>query len=72
MARELGAESLRYLPVDAVARAIGLDTSRLCRACITGHYPTPAGQRLYQIAVRPNNGAGSRGRTYERAAAAPV
>jgi amidophosphoribosyltransferase len=71
MARELGANSLRYLPIEAVARAIGLDASRLCRACITGQYPTPAGQRLYQIAkaqVGPSGGA--RRRTYEREAAA--
>ncbi len=71
MARELGADSLRYLPVDAIARAIGLDSSRLCRACITGHYPTPAGQRLYQIASqRTNESSGSRKRTYEREPAA--
>ena len=25
--------------------------SDLCRACITGHYPTPHGQQLYQIAL---------------------
>ncbi len=67
MARELGADSLRYLPVDAVARAIGLDSSRLCRACITGQYPTPAGQRLYQIASMPASElTGPRRRTYER------
>jgi amidophosphoribosyltransferase len=72
MAHDLGAESLRYLPVEAVARAIGLDTSRLCRACITGQYPTPAGQRLYQIASKPENGMGVRGRTYERAAPAVI
>ena len=40
MARELGATSLFYLPVDAVARCIDLPEGRLCRACITGEYPT--------------------------------
>ena len=73
MARELGADSLRYLPIEAVARAIGLDSSRLCRACITGQYPTPAGQHLYQLAGRKpsgsNGNAGPRRRTYEREAA---
>ena len=49
MAKELGADSLRYLPVDAIARAVSLSSDRLCRACITGQYPTPTGQRLYQI-----------------------
>lgn len=71
MARELGADSLRYLPIESVARAVGLDASRLCRACITGEYPTAFGQRLYQLAKLPPAQAGSqRKRTYERQAAA--
>jgi amidophosphoribosyltransferase len=49
MARELGADSLRYLPVEAIARAVTLSPERLCRACITGKYPTETGQQLYQI-----------------------
>ena len=48
MAAELGADSLFYLPLEAVARCIGLDADRLCRACLTGEYPTPTGERLYQ------------------------
>lgn len=51
MAEALGADSLRYLPVDSIARSIGMQTSSLCRACITGRYPTPAGRELYQIAL---------------------
>ena len=39
MAAELGADSLFYLPLEAVARCIGLDASRLCRGCLTGKYP---------------------------------
>ena len=39
MAKELGADSLRYLPVEAIARSVDLERDRLCRACITG--PTP-------------------------------
>ncbi|MDR3233481.1 MAG: amidophosphoribosyltransferase [Planctomycetaceae bacterium] len=46
MAKDLGADSLRYLPVDAVSRAIGLPPERLCRACITGQYPTQWGRKL--------------------------
>ena len=49
MAKELGADSLRYLPVEAIARSVSLSTERLCRACITAQYPTPTGQQLYQI-----------------------
>jgi amidophosphoribosyltransferase len=70
MARELGADSLRYLPVEAIARSVGLSSERLCRACVTSHYPTPAGEHLYQIdavdAVAVG-GDGRRGaRAYER------
>ncbi|MGW8258101.1 MAG: amidophosphoribosyltransferase, partial [Thermoguttaceae bacterium] len=66
MAAKLGADSLRYLPVDAIARAIGLDESELCRACITGQYPTPGGMHLAQIALE-NFRNNVIGRTYETA-----
>ena len=72
MARELGADSLRYLPVEAIARAIGLSSDRLCRACITGDYPTATGQQLYQIDAEESfhaNGAGGI-RAYELTAPA--
>ncbi len=49
MAERLGADSLRYLPVEAIARAIDLPKENLCQACITGEYPTPHGQSLYSI-----------------------
>lgn len=51
MARELGADSVRYLPVEAIARALDRPDSDLCRACITGEYPTAHGQQLYQVAL---------------------
>jgi amidophosphoribosyltransferase len=67
MAKELGADSLRYLPVEAIARSVTFAPGRLCRACITGQYPTPTGQQLYQLeqhadASSPRNG---RHRAYE-------
>ena len=71
MARQLGADSLRYLPVESIARAIGFDADQLCRACITGEYPTQAGQELYQIALQ-NADTADAARTYEAPAAAPV
>ncbi len=67
MARELGADSLFYLPLEAVARCIGLPAERLCRACLTGHYPTETGTKLYQLAMI--QGDGTNGRTYEMAGA---
>jgi amidophosphoribosyltransferase len=64
MAEALGADSLFYLPVEAVARCIGLGENKLCRGCITGEYPTATGERLYQISLRTRH-ASSNGRTYE-------
>jgi len=65
MAAQLGATSLRYLPVESVARAIGLDADQLCQACITGEYPTPCGRRLAQTATE-NFRNGVACRTYEK------
>ncbi|HZZ82055.1 MAG TPA: amidophosphoribosyltransferase [Gemmataceae bacterium] len=65
MARALEADSLFYLPLDAIARCIRLPTDRLCRACITGEYPTPAGERMYQLALRQHEEGDGNGRTYE-------
>jgi amidophosphoribosyltransferase len=71
MARELGADSLRYLPVESIARAVGLSSERLCQACVTGRYPTPTGEALYQIDGHESPGVGcgvgTPRRTYERA-----
>jgi amidophosphoribosyltransferase len=69
LAEFLGADSLRYLPVEALARSVGLAADRLCRACVTGRYPTDTGQELYEIDNRGElchaNGAGG-GRAYEQ------
>ncbi len=51
MARQLGADSLRYLPIESIAKAIGLGASELCQACIASDYPTPHGSHLYQVAL---------------------
>jgi amidophosphoribosyltransferase len=51
MARDLGADSLAYLPLDAVARCIGLSPERLCRACLTRDYPTDAGEENFRISL---------------------
>lgn len=69
MATALGCESLRYLPVSAVARAIQKPGEELCQACITGKYPTPAGERLYQIARSRFAVGADETRTYDTAAA---
>jgi amidophosphoribosyltransferase len=49
MATDLGCDSLRYLPIESVARAIGIGKDGLCQACISTEYPTSTGERLYQL-----------------------
>lgn len=68
LAKELGADSLRYLPVESLARCVGLAPDSLCRACVTGSYPTETGQRLYSIDTLKSCNTGGAGgvRAYER------
>jgi len=70
LADDLGADSLRYLPAEALSRAIGKPAEQLCRACVTGEYPTPVGQHLYQIACDNRGSRVDQQRTYEQLAAA--
>jgi len=65
MAEALGADSLRYLPVDSIARAIHKPANQLCQACITSRYPTEYGQRLYEIALANVGKTDCSRRTYE-------
>ena len=51
MANAIGADSLRYLPIDAISRCVDLDNDSLCQACIKSEYPTEAGRKLYQLAL---------------------
>jgi amidophosphoribosyltransferase len=51
MAADLGADSLRYLPLESVSRAVAKPSKALCQACLNGEYPTPAGEKLYQISL---------------------
>ena len=70
MAQNLGADSLRYLPIESISRAIDKPASKLCQGCITGEYPTSCGQRLYALAVKNDQNSKTQGsRTYESAKA---
>ena len=52
MAVDFGADSLKYLTIDAASRAIGLPLNRLCTACTTAVYPTPCGAASCLAAYR--------------------
>jgi amidophosphoribosyltransferase len=68
MAQALGADSLHYLPIEAIARCVEKHRDHLCQACIDGRYPTSAGRRLYQIALdHAGDGEPAGNRTYEAA-----
>lgn len=55
MAELIGADSLRYLPVEALSECVGLPRENLCQACVDTRYPTPAGEEWYRKAVIINN-----------------
>jgi amidophosphoribosyltransferase len=66
MAKRLGADSLKYLPREAISRCVDLPASSLCQACVDTKYPTPCGQKLYQLAWDASlNGEDKGGRTYD-------
>lgn len=49
MATDLKVDSIKYLPVSALPLVVGKDEEHICRACVTGQYPTINGQKLYEI-----------------------
>lgn len=66
MARTLGADSLKYLPSEAIARCVDLPASSLCQACIDSKYPTPCGQKLFEQALDASRNGDDSGRTYDK------
>ncbi|MCH8842910.1 MAG: amidophosphoribosyltransferase [SAR324 cluster bacterium] len=52
MADELDADSLVYLTLDRLIKAIGLPNKGLCLACLDSNYPTPMGREKYAEALR--------------------
>ncbi len=70
MATALGADSVRYLPTSAIARAVGMASDSLCQACLTTEYPTEVGTQLYQIALEKSQHGQDVGRTYDAASRA--
>jgi amidophosphoribosyltransferase len=53
--QSIGATSLAYLSLDGLQAATARPTSALCRACLTGDYPTriPEGRRLAKLRFEP-------------------
>jgi len=66
MADAIGAESLRYLSFESIARSIDLPSTSICQACLDGKYPTSAGKQLYQLELDRMHIAGVQGRAFDR------
>ncbi len=49
IAKEIGADSVRYLSYKSTLKAIGIAESNLCTSCFTGIYPIPIGNREKEI-----------------------
>ncbi|MEK6958707.1 MAG: amidophosphoribosyltransferase [archaeon] len=45
IAKEIGADSLRYQSTEGMIKSIGLPQKDLCMACLNGEYPTEAGNK---------------------------
>ncbi len=64
MARALGVDSLRYLPVSALGPCLDVGGDDLCTGCVTGKYPSTWGNKLMARARRKHRSGGEAGRTY--------
>ena len=47
----IGADSLGYLSLDGLVRAVGLPRENLCLACLTGEYPIPVQLEMDKLAL---------------------
>ncbi len=52
MAKDLEADSVKFLPVSMVSDVLGIDDAHLCHACTRARYPTVSGQRHYDELAR--------------------
>jgi amidophosphoribosyltransferase len=64
--KEIKADTLQYQTLDGLVKALDFEDGKksLCLACVTGEYPTPFGEKLYQIS-KTNLEKGIKGRTHE-------
>lgn len=49
----IGADSLGYLSVEGLLKAVGIAQSELCLACFTGDYPVPVQLEMDKLALEP-------------------
>ena len=51
IAQEIGVDSLHYLSLDGLVRAIDLSPETFCSGCFTGHYPVPVDEAATKFAL---------------------
>jgi len=49
----IGVDSIGYLSLDGLLKAIGKGTSRFCTGCMTGHYPVPTFDQVDKMVLEP-------------------
>ena len=47
----IGADSLGYLSVDGLVKAVGLPKENVCLACFTGDYPIPVQMEMDKLGL---------------------
>lgn len=58
--RHIGADTLGYLSVEGLLRAVNLPRDRFCLACFNGEYPIPVPLQMDKLAMEPGVGARDR------------
>jgi len=58
IAKAIGADSLGYLSVDGLIKAVDLPRESFCLACFTGDYPVPVQLEMDKLAMETHHGAG--------------
>ena len=61
IAEAIGADSLAYLSVDGLIRAVGLPRENFCLACFTGDYPVPVQLEMDKLSLETMHDAGQGG-----------
>ncbi|GIU84707.1 MAG: amidophosphoribosyltransferase [Acidimicrobiales bacterium] len=51
----LGADTLSFLPLEGLVRAIGIPQAGFCTACVTGEYPVPVSPRQRKDVLEPTS-----------------
>jgi amidophosphoribosyltransferase len=66
IAKQIGADTVNYLPTDDYIKETGMRLDQLCLGCITDQYPTPLANELSEkMKILLDNGATEKGRIYE-------